>query len=70
MAHIEVWVRCPVCNKICDTFSDAIKFRNSHPIRSERWAVGDNGSAYRIIENSAPGSVGSEEWAVKKADEK
>lgn len=69
MAHIEVWVRCPICNKICDTFSEAIKCRDSHPIHSERWAVGKNGAAYRIQEHSAPGSFGSEELALKKADE-
>jgi len=69
MAHIEVWVRCPICNKICDTFSEAIKCRDSHPIHSERWAVGKNGAAYRIQEYAAPGSFGSEEWALKKADE-
>lgn len=69
MAHIEIWVRCPVCNKICKNFSEAVKCRDSHPIQSERWAVGNDGAAVMIWENAAPGSMGSEEWALKKADE-
>lgn len=69
MAHIEVWIRCPICDRVYYSFSDAAKCRNSHPIRSERWAVGKHGAAYRIWENCAPGSYGSEEWALEKADE-
>lgn len=69
MAHIEIWVRCPVCKSVYNKFSDAIKCRNSHPIHSERWAVGKGGAAYKIQTNVAPGSYGSEEWAMEKADE-
>ena len=69
MAHIEIWMRRPVCKHIYSTFAEAIKCRDSHPIQSERWAVGDNGAAYMIHEHVAPGSFSSEEWALKKADE-
>lgn len=68
MAHIEIWWRCPVCKKAHDTCADAIKCRNSHPIVSERWAVGNNEAAYKINKNVEPGWVGSEEWAMKLAD--
>jgi hypothetical protein len=58
MAHIEVWYHCPVCQRPYDKQSDAIACRNSHPINTEKWAVGKGGKAVRIFDHCALDGLG------------
>jgi hypothetical protein len=68
MAHIETWYRCPVCNVSYDSQHDAIKCRNSHPVKEERWAVGKGGKAVRIFENWALDTMHGVIGALREAD--
>ncbi|MGE5631605.1 MAG: hypothetical protein ACM3TR_10985 [Caulobacteraceae bacterium] len=68
MAHIEVWYRCPVCNLAYDNQREAIGCRNAHPVKSERWAVGNGGKAVRISDNCTPDGYGGVNWALREAD--
>ena len=68
MAHIEIWHRCPVCNKAHDTQREAVKCRDLHPIRTERWAVGKGGKAVRIFDNCTPDGRGGVNWALREAN--
>lgn len=68
MAHIEIWYYCPVCNKVYDTWRKAERCRNKHPVRVERWAVGKDGKAVRIMEGHTPDSVHGVNYALKEAE--
>lgn len=68
MAHVEVWYRCPVYNQAYNDQREAIKCRNAHPVRSERWAVGKGGKAVRIFDNCALNGQGGLYWALREAD--
>lgn len=63
----ELW-RCIHCNGLYTSQKKAIECAKSH-VRKEIWATGKGKNAYRVFENCAPGSFGSLEWALKKADE-
>lgn len=68
MARLKELWRCGCCRSLYDTQKEAIDCAKSH-VHRERWAFGKGTSAFRVIENCAPGSQGSVEWAMKKADE-
>jgi len=68
MAHIETWYRCPVCSQPYDKQGAAIKCRNSHPIKAERWAVGKGRKMVRIFDSCALNSFGGVNWALREAD--
>lgn len=68
MAHVETWYRCPVCSSAFDTYKEAVICRNTHPIKSEQWAVGKDGKAVRIYDNHAPWSVHGVKAALIEAD--
>lgn len=68
MAYIETWYRCPVCNKSHGKQHEAIKCRDSHPIKSEKWAVGKGGKSVRIYDNCSLNGYGGLNWALKEAD--
>lgn len=65
MAHLETWYRCPICNRAHDTYSEAVKCRNKHPIQSERWAVGKRGKVVRIFNNFSAKEV---DQSLREAD--
>lgn len=68
MAHIETWYRCPTCQKLHDKQSKAIACQNSHPISTEKWAVGKDGKAVRIFDHCALNGRGGINWALREAD--
>jgi hypothetical protein len=68
MAHIEIWYRCPVCNQPFDNEREAMRCRNQHPIKSERWAVGKGGKAVLIFDGWAPDSARGVNGALREAD--
>ncbi len=68
MAHIEVWHRCPTCQRLYDKQKDAINCRNSHPIREEQWAVGKGGKSVKIFDNCSFDGYGGVNWALREAD--
>ncbi|MFA5383976.1 MAG: hypothetical protein WC364_04830 [Eubacteriales bacterium] len=66
MAHIEVWCRCPTCQRLYFKEKEALVCKNSHSIRFERWAVGKTGKAVKINEHCS--GIYGEKWALKEAD--
>ena len=62
MAHIEIWWRCPGCNRCWDTQREAIQCAASH-VRSERWAVSDRHPGKAIACNYR-----GEAFALREAD--
>ncbi len=68
MAHIEIWHRCPVCNRTHKSHGDAIACRNGHPPKAEKWAVGKGGKAVIIFNNYHPDSIHGINGALREAD--
>jgi len=68
MAHIEIWYRCPVCNKAYNDQREATRCKNRHPLIEETWAVGKGGKGVRIFDNWHPDSVHGVNGALREAD--
>lgn len=68
MAHIEIYYRCPTCQRLWDKQKEAINCRNSHPVQEEKWAVGKGGKMVRIFDNHAINSTHGIYGALREAD--
>jgi len=68
MAHIETWYSCPVCNRAYNNQGKAIRCRNDHPVREEKWAVGKDRKMVRIFDHCALNGRGGVNWALREAD--
>lgn len=62
MAHIEVWWRCPGCNRTWTEQREAVKCAASH-VRAERWAVSDRYPGKAVACNYR-----GETFALREAD--